>query len=264
MSVYTIKCYFHPKTDGASNCKGCKLPLCGPCRGAEGFCRECVEKHKAVNQLKQLRSAIASRASVGASTTARLKLAIQQAGPQANQRPAAAPKPQRPPSAPTAPLMGTRPLDLGLGMNMAISPSLSRKLPPLEQIPQPRRYNAEAVAYQPVVQRTVEPRPAAPKRPAAKPQAAKKAAAQSPGWVMPFAAGLGAGIVLVVVLLASQSFLQPHLARPKAKPAHQQSLTTQELATAKALLGEKEAAPLVSLSQGARADETPQVGWAGD
>lgn len=263
MSVYTFKCYFHPKIDGASNCKGCKLPLCGPCRGAEGFCRECVEKHKAVNQLKQLRSAIASRATVGASTTARLKLAIQQAGPQAKQRPAAS-QPQRPPSAPTAPLMGTRPLDLGLGMNMAISPSLSRKLPSLEQVPQPRRYKAESVAYQPVVQRTVEPRPAAPKRPAPKPPVAKKAAATAPGWVMPFAAGLGAGIVLVVLLLASQSFLQPRAARPKAMPAHQQSLTPQELATAKALLGEKEAAPLVSLSQGARVDDTPQVGWAGE
>jgi hypothetical protein len=238
--------------------------LCGPCRGAEGFCRECVEKHKAVNQLKQLRSAIASRSAVGASTTARLKLAIQQAGPQAKPRPAAASQPQRPPSAPTAPLMGTRPLDLGLGMNMAISPSLSRKLPPLEQIPQPRRYQAETVAYQPVVQRTVEPRPAAPRRPAPKQAVAKKTAASAPGWVMPFAAGLGAGIVLVVVLLASQGFMQPHGARPKAKPAHQQTLTPQELETAKALLGEKEAAPLVSLSQGARVDDTPQVGWAGD
>jgi hypothetical protein len=239
--------------------------LCGPCRGAEGFCRECVEKHKAVNQLKQLRSAIASRATVGASTTARLKLAIQQAGPQANQRPAAAAKPQRPPSAPTAPLMGTRPLDLGLGMNMAISPSLSRKLPPLEHVPQPRRYNAESVAYQPVVQRTVEPRPATPKRPAAKKAAATARTNETkPGWVMPFAAGLGAGIVLVTLLLVSQSFLQPRISRPKAKPAHQQSLTTQEIATAKSLLGEKEAAPLVSLSQGARVDQTPQVGWAGD
>lgn len=258
--MYTFKCYFHPKTDGAANCRGCKLPLCGPCQGAEGLCRECVEKHKAVNQLKQLRSAVASRAAMGASTTARLKLAIQQAGPPAH-RPAAS---HRSPS-PTVPLMGTRPLDMNGGMlNVGpINPGMSRKLPPIDQTPQARRYNPAAVAYQPVVQRSVEPRPQAPKRSAPKPAAYKAKSDAAPGWAVPFAAGLGAGIVLVVLFLLSQSVFADRLARPKAKPAHQQSFTHQEIATARALIGDEEAAPLAKLSEAAPANDAPQVGWTG-
>ena len=250
--MYTYKCYFHPKDDSAATCKGCKLPLCGSCQGFEGFCPECVEKRKAVHQLKQLRNVVASRTHMAASTTGRLKLAIQQAGPPAARRPAGpGPLPPIPSGAATGALSPTRPLD------PALARSMTRQLP-AEPVPQPRRYNPEAVAYKPHSSRAPETRHQPVKR-AAKPTP-PKAAPASPGWAMPFAAGLGVGIVLVVVLLLGQSVL--HRAKPRPKPAHQQTFTQQEVATAKALLGQ-DAAPLVSMSEGKRADDTPQVGWSG-
>lgn len=40
------KCFYHAKTDAATQCMGCKMPVCAPCReaGAKGFCESCMRK----------------------------------------------------------------------------------------------------------------------------------------------------------------------------------------------------------------------------
>lgn len=246
--MYTYKCYFHPKDDSATSCKGCKLPLCAPCQGVEGVCRECLEKRRAVNQLRQLRTVAASKAHV-ASTTGRLRLALQQAGPDTTRR-----GPQQLPSMPSMPSMHTRPLDPGMAAG------LSRRLPPEPPVP-PRRYNPEAVAYKPVMSRAAETRHQPVKRAGAKAAPAKAATPTAANWTMPFVVGLAAGMVLVLLLLLGQSLMKSP-SKLKARPSHQQSFTQQELATAKELLG-ADAAPLVKLHGGSRVDATPQVGWTG-
>jgi hypothetical protein len=245
--MYTYKCYFHPKDDSATSCKGCKLPLCAPCQGVEGVCRECLEKRRAVNQLRQLRTVAASKTHA-ASTTGRLRLAIQQAGPDSARR-----GPQPLPGMPTMASMHTRPLDPGMAAG------LSRKLPPEPPV-QPRRYNPEAVAYKPVMSRAAETRHQPVKRAPVK-AAAKAASPTAATWTMPFVVGLAAGMVLVLLLLLGQSLMKSP-GKLKARPAHAQGFTQQELATAEALLG-ADAAPLVTLEGGRREDATPQVGWTG-
>jgi hypothetical protein len=247
-----IKCYFHPKDDSTDNCKGCKLPLCVSCNGWEGFCRECIEKRRAVHQLKQLRTVAASK--VAATTTGRLRLAMHEAGPAGTRR---GPGPLvPPPSPPTAPLMGTRPL------HGAHSPS--RMLPP-EPAPQPRRagmvdvsYKPVDVSYKPATQRAPQSRHGhpAPKAKAPVRPVAKAEPITLPAWAVPFAAGIGVGIVIVLLMT-----LTHHHPRPKPKPLYQ-GLSRHEATLAKQLLG-ADTPPTIALSEGSRADEAPQVGWSG-
>lgn len=247
-----IKCYFHPKDDSTDNCKGCKLPLCVSCHGWEGFCRECIEKRRAVHQLKQLRAVAASKTHV-ATTTGRLRLAIQQAGPPATRR---GPGPLvPPPSPPTAPLTHTRPLQ------GAHSPS---RMLNAEPAPQPRRagmvdvsYKPVDVSYKPATTRAPQarhghpaPRAKAPVRPAAKAQPQSL-----PTWAV-FAAGLGMGVVIMLVMT-----LVPHHHHPKPKPLYQ-GLSRQEAAMTAQALGE-DTPPSIALSEGAREQATPEVGWSG-
>lgn len=250
-----IKCYFHPKDDSTDNCKGCKLPLCVACHGWEGFCRECIEKRRAVHQLKQLRSVAASKAHMASTTTGRLRLAIQQAGPPAARR---GPGPlMPPPSPPTAPLMHTRPL------NAAYSPS---RMLPSEPAPQPRRagmadvaYKPVDVSYKPATTRAPQarhgqsaPKAKAPMRPAAKAQPKPQSL---PTWAV-FAAGIGMGIVIMLVMT-----LVPHHAKPRPKPLYQ-GLSRQEAAMTAEALG-SDTPPSIALSEGAREQAAPQVGWSG-
>jgi len=46
------KCFYHAKTDAATQCLGCKMPVCGPCRdaGAKGFCEACMRKVSALGE----------------------------------------------------------------------------------------------------------------------------------------------------------------------------------------------------------------------
>jgi hypothetical protein len=40
------KCFYHAKTDAATMCMGCKMPICANCRdeGKKGFCENCIKK----------------------------------------------------------------------------------------------------------------------------------------------------------------------------------------------------------------------------
>lgn len=40
------KCFYHAKTDAATMCMGCKMPICATCRdeGKKGFCESCMRK----------------------------------------------------------------------------------------------------------------------------------------------------------------------------------------------------------------------------
>lgn len=77
----SIKCFYHPKTDGPTACKGCRLPICDGCRQASGLCKGCTTTREAVQDLRDLRRVAASKARVASSDTAQLRLALRQVGP---------------------------------------------------------------------------------------------------------------------------------------------------------------------------------------
>lgn len=46
------KCFYHAKTDAATTCLGCKMPVCGACQdaGKKGFCESCMRKVAALGE----------------------------------------------------------------------------------------------------------------------------------------------------------------------------------------------------------------------
>ncbi len=46
------KCFYHAKTDAATTCLGCKMPVCGACQdaGNKGFCEACMKRVTALGE----------------------------------------------------------------------------------------------------------------------------------------------------------------------------------------------------------------------
>lgn len=77
----SIKCFYHPRVDGPTACKGCRLPICDGCRQGSGLCTKCAKTREAVEDLRELRRVAASKGRIASSDTAKLRLALRQVGP---------------------------------------------------------------------------------------------------------------------------------------------------------------------------------------
>ena len=208
------KCYFHPKTDGADLCKGCKLPVCAGCKHSLGFCPECMRKRDAVDDLRQLRSAVSSKARVASSTTARLRLAIRQVGPIAKRGRLV-----------DTTMLGTGRLP-GADAWQQEAMAVDAKVPThfkemMAQRKSQWTYDPDRVAYKgvkqfeqggakkaPVQRTTVAGRIHRPRA---------EATPAGAGWGKPFAMGLAVGLVVVLIATFGQGALKAP-AKAKSKP----------------------------------------------
>ena len=205
------KCYYHPKADGPNLCKGCKLPICGTCKHDLGFCPECMNKRDAVDDLRQLRNATASKARVASSTTARLRLAIRQVGPIAKRGRLV-----------DTTLLGTGRLAADAWQREAMA--VDAKVPThfkemMAQRQSQWTYDPDRVAYKgtkaagqpkkaPMQRTTVAGRVHRPR---------VEEARETPTWAKPFAMGLAVGLVVVFFAAVGQGWLKP-AEKAKSKP----------------------------------------------
>jgi hypothetical protein len=231
-----FKCYFHPKAEGADLCRGCKLPICAPCKHELGFCPDCMRKRDAVDDLRELRKAAASKSRVASSTTARLRLAIRQVGPIAKRGRLI-----------DTQLLGTGPLvNPDKGWQEAAM-AVNAKVPThvKETVAQRRSqwtYDPDRVAYKGVQGAASQPRKAPTPRTSVAGRIRRPAAQAYPAdaaWTRPFAMGLAVGLVVVLLATFGQGWAKG-AGKAKSKPILSND-TAAEIALVRRVTGTDEA-----------------------